>query len=132
MAQLLTWRQYLGTLSEVFHLVLHQWSGGDWRSREKLREGYIKHYAHIREVVPKDNLLEWEPEDGWEPICKFLGKPVPQEAFPYANRGNGVSDRLLLGGYIRMVKCVIGKIFWPASAITVAVGSWWFYMKVKY
>ena len=82
--------------------------------------------------MPKENLLEWEPEDGWEPICKFLGKPVPQEAFPYANRGNGVSDRLLLGGYIRMVKWVIGKIFWPASAITVAVGSWWFYMKVKY
>ena len=123
--------QGLETLSELFHLVLCHWSGGDWRSREKLREGYIKHYAHIREVVPTENLLEWEPKDGWEPICKFLGKPVPQEPFPYANKGNDVSDRLLLGAYIRLTQWVVRKLFWPTLAITVACGSWHLYTKVK-
>ncbi|KAF8864537.1 hypothetical protein BDZ45DRAFT_613594 [Acephala macrosclerotiorum] len=118
----------LGALTEVLHLVLHDWTGGDWRSREKLREGFSKHYSHIREVVPKDNLLEWEPKDGWEPLCKFLGKPVPKESFPYANKGNDVSDRLLLGGKIRLAKWVVGKLFWPAvvTAVgSVAWGYWW-------
>lgn len=24
-------------------------------------------------------------EDGWEPLCRFLGKEVPDEPFPHAN-----------------------------------------------
>ena len=122
--------QALNALSELFSLVLHDWSGGDWRSRDKLREGYTKHYAHIREIVPNDNLLEWEPKDGWQPLCKFLGRPVPNQPFPYANRGNDVSDRLLLGGKIRLVKWVLGKIFWPATGAAVGIGAWWLYVNV--
>ncbi|KAJ6019381.1 hypothetical protein N7522_001448 [Penicillium canescens] len=120
----------LNALSELFCLVLHDWSGGDWRSRDKLREGYTTHYAQIREIVPNDNLLEWEPKDGWEPLCKFLGKPVPNQPFPYANKGNDVSDRLLLGGKIRLVKWVLGKIFWPAAGVAVGIGAWWLYANV--
>jgi hypothetical protein len=78
--------------------------------------------------VPKENLLEWEPKDRWEPLCEFLRKPVPKEPFPYANKGNDVSDRLLLGGKIRLAKWVAGKLFWPS--VTAAVGGgalkyWW-------
>jgi hypothetical protein len=39
----------------------------------------------IRGLVHKDRLLEWYIEDGWEPLCKFLGKPVPKVEFPHAN-----------------------------------------------
>ncbi|RDW64652.1 hypothetical protein BP6252_10303 [Coleophoma cylindrospora] len=111
----------LSVLTEVLHLVLHDWSGGDWRSAAKLREGYSIHYRHVREIVPQENLLEWEPKDGWEPLCKFLGKPVPEEPFPYANKGNDVSDRLLLGGRIRLAKWVISKLFWPSTTMVVAL-----------
>lgn len=31
---------------------------------------YKEHYNMIRGLVPKDNLLEWTVEDGWEPLCK--------------------------------------------------------------
>jgi hypothetical protein len=30
-------------------------------------------------------VLEWSPEDGWEPLCKFLGNPVPDGPFPSGN-----------------------------------------------
>jgi hypothetical protein len=40
--------------------------------------------------------------DGWEPLCKFLGKPVPDEPFPRVNDisaaekvSSGVVQRLL-------------------------------------
>jgi hypothetical protein len=44
----------------------------------------------IRGLVPKDRLLEWTVEDGWEPLCAFLGKPVPDdEPFPHVNAAAG-------------------------------------------
>ena len=43
----------------------------------------------IRGLVPKERLLEWYAEDGWEPLCKFLGKPVPDVEFPHANTSAG-------------------------------------------
>lgn len=42
----------------------------------------------IRGLVPSERLLEWEVGDGWEPLCKFLGKPVPDVPFPHANTQN--------------------------------------------
>jgi hypothetical protein len=43
----------------------------------------------IRGLVPKERLLEWYIDDGWEPLCKFLGKPVPGVEFPHANAATG-------------------------------------------
>lgn len=43
----------------------------------------------IRGLVPKEKLLEWNVEDGWEPLCKFLEKVVPNEPFPHANKASG-------------------------------------------
>lgn len=56
-----------------------------------LRPTGIEHHAMIRGLVPKDRLLEWYIDDGWEPLCKFLGKPVPPPdvPFPHANAANG-------------------------------------------
>lgn len=43
----------------------------------------------IRGLVPKERLLEWSVEDGWEPLCRFLGKPIPEEPFPHVNAAAG-------------------------------------------
>lgn len=43
----------------------------------------------IRGLVPPERLLEWDISDGWEPLCKFLGKPVPDIPFPHANAAVG-------------------------------------------
>ena len=36
--------------------------------------------------MPKENLLVWNVKDGWEPLCNFLGKPVPEGPLPYDNK----------------------------------------------
>ncbi|OLN83365.1 hypothetical protein CCHL11_03074 [Colletotrichum chlorophyti] len=46
---------------------------------------YREHCNMIRGMVPKDRLLEWSVDEGWEPLCKFLGKEVPKQPFPHAN-----------------------------------------------
>jgi len=38
-------------------------------------------------LVPADQLLVFQVGEGWERLCKFLGKPVPAEEFPRENVG---------------------------------------------
>lgn len=35
--------------------------------------------------VPPEKLLVFEPKQGWEPLCKFLNRPVPDQPFPHVN-----------------------------------------------
>ncbi len=54
-------------------------------------ERYLLHNKSVREYFksrPNDFLeLNWENGDGWEKLCQFLGKPVPNRPFPHANKG---------------------------------------------
>lgn len=51
--------------------------GGDYRRNGE--RVYGEHYNRVREKCKKDRrgYLEWKVEDGWEPLCEFLGKNVP-------------------------------------------------------
>jgi len=44
-----------------------------------------KHRRWVRGLVPKDRLLEYNVRDGWEPLCRFLDVPVPEEPFPWTD-----------------------------------------------
>ncbi|KAF9877042.1 hypothetical protein CkaCkLH20_05308 [Colletotrichum karsti] len=66
---------------------------GDFEKNGK--EVFLAHNEHIRKLVPADNLLEFRMSDGWEPLCKFLGCPVPNTPFPYVNEVKE-SDQLKL------------------------------------
>ena len=46
---------------------------------------YNDHVAEVKRHVPADRLLVWEVKQGWEPLCKFLDVPVPDEPFPRIN-----------------------------------------------
>lgn len=53
-----------------------------------LRKSFVDHYDHIRAKVPKENLLEFHPREGWAPVCKFLGHEIPRDTpFPHVNDG---------------------------------------------
>ncbi|KAJ5279590.1 hypothetical protein N7478_004962 [Penicillium angulare] len=68
---------------------------------------YRDHCNMIRGMVPKENLLEWYVEDGWEPLCKFLDKPVPDEPFPRTNTpGNfaGRKENLIKSRFFRVLR----------------------------
>jgi len=41
---------------------------------------------HFQEA-PKDKLLVFSVTEGWEPLCKFLEKDVPEIPFPWKNIG---------------------------------------------
>jgi len=39
----------------------------------------------VKQTVPADRLLVYEIQQGWEPICDFLGAEVPDSTFPHLN-----------------------------------------------
>ncbi|KAL2816036.1 hypothetical protein BDW59DRAFT_175905 [Aspergillus cavernicola] len=56
---------------------------------------YEQHVAMIRGLdLPPDRILEWSVEDGWEPLCKFLGKDVPDTEFPNGNPPAAWAERI--------------------------------------
>jgi hypothetical protein len=72
--------------------------------REGMFGGKIEHDSsiaifnrHIEEViatVPKDRLLVFQVNQGWGPLCEFLGKPVPDSPFPNVNEGATMAERI--------------------------------------
>jgi hypothetical protein len=46
---------------------------------------FERHNARVRAAVPPHRFLEWQPGDGWKPLCTALGVPVPDEPFPHVN-----------------------------------------------
>jgi Sulfotransferase domain len=68
------------------------WTGGWFDIQGKIsvetamanmRQKYREHYPAVKAGVPKDRLLKYELGSGWEPLCDFLGKPVPDVPFPH-------------------------------------------------
>ncbi|KAM0332584.1 hypothetical protein ACHAQA_002868 [Verticillium albo-atrum] len=52
---------------------------------ERGKQIYEDHYAAVRALVPRENLLEYRVADGWEPLCAFLDVPVPAKDVPFPN-----------------------------------------------
>jgi len=46
---------------------------------------YERHNEEVRNAIPADRLLVYEVGQGWDPLCKFLGVPVPTAEFPKVN-----------------------------------------------
>ena len=50
-------------------------------------------YSICFQSAPKDKLLVFKCSEGWEPLCKFLGVPIPNSPFPHRNiRGSIVNE----------------------------------------
>lgn len=54
-------------------------------SRDDLLAAYERHLTRVRRLIPAERLLVFEVAEGWEPLCGFLGRPVPDMPFPRTN-----------------------------------------------
>jgi hypothetical protein len=46
---------------------------------------FKRHNAEVRRRIAPERLLVYEVAQGWEPLCKFLGVPVPDAPMPRTN-----------------------------------------------
>ncbi|OJJ49300.1 hypothetical protein ASPZODRAFT_60072 [Penicilliopsis zonata CBS 506.65] len=91
---------FLYPLGKVHKTTLQGWAGisSVEEARAKSRTKYREHYAMVRRMTPPHRLLEFNlAEDGWEPLCRFLDKPVPDTPFPHLNRLQWLDEKVQLG-----------------------------------
>ena len=66
---------------------------------EAASQYYEEWNSKIRTLVPKERLLDFRVEEGWPPLCAFLGVPVPDVPFPRIN------DKTAMSVAIKVIRC---------------------------
>ncbi|HLM16575.1 MAG TPA: sulfotransferase [Acidimicrobiia bacterium] len=57
----------------------------NWQDETAAKAAYDAHNAAVRAEVDPARLVEWQPGDGWQPLCAALDVPVPDDPFPHVN-----------------------------------------------
>ena len=73
------------------------WNGdleGRFEDRDHAIALFNEHNEAVRRAISPDRLLVFEVGQGWEPLCAFLGVPVPDEPFPRTNDRREFAERL--------------------------------------
>jgi hypothetical protein len=97
---------------------------------QRMPIAHSEHSAMVRKLVPSDQLLQYRLEDGWEPLCRFLGVPVPDMPFPHVNdKSEGLQFRNMVITVI-LTRIVIKLGCWTLAfaaaglALKYRAGSW--------
>lgn len=59
--------------------------GGNVTDRDHIIATYRRNIEEVQAAFGPDRLLTYEVGEGWERLCAFLGRPVPEVPFPHAN-----------------------------------------------
>ncbi|KZT50500.1 hypothetical protein CALCODRAFT_184575 [Calocera cornea HHB12733] len=84
-------------------------------------DGYNRHNDWVRSVVPREELLEFNVKEGWEPLCKFLDVPVPHIPFPHTN------DTAAVSMHLKKARA-LGLVSW--AAIFGCAGATWYWYRI--
>ena len=85
-------------MAEMGKLIWQRSHQGTIGNREKAIAHYQQHIDEVKAAVPEDRLLVYSVDQGWRPLCGFLGLPVPATPFP------NVNDRAEFNKRITIVK----------------------------
>jgi Sulfotransferase domain len=74
---------------------------GRFEDRAFAIDVFNRHNEQVRRDIPADRLLVYEISQGWEPLCAFLGLPVPEgKPFPHLNDAAEFRARIERGARI--------------------------------
>jgi len=80
---------------------------------------YNQHIEEVKAVVPAERLLVFSADQGWEPLCKFLGVPVPATPFPRVN--DRASIKKMLNGITRGAYAILAGLALATAAVAYLV-----------
>ena len=84
---------------------------------------FNRHNEEVRRDIPADRLLVYEISQGWEPLCAFLGLPVPEgKPFPHLNDAAEFRARIERGA--RIVR-TIGYAALARPRSSLSSSRWW-------
>jgi Sulfotransferase domain len=68
-----------------FFDMIYEKIGVDLHDRDAMIGYFKRHTEEVLRTIPPERLLVFEARQGWEPLCAFLGVPVPNTPFPAEN-----------------------------------------------
>lgn len=81
--------RYLPVIGGVFKITVAAiWKGrfgGRFLDKEYAISVYNQYNESVKAALPADKLLVFDVKEGWAPLCRFLGVPVPSTPFPRRN-----------------------------------------------
>jgi len=88
------WKSSFRRMSRAYRsrFLLDEGANALLESEEELAVAFEKWEAHVKASVPPDRLLVFESREGWEPLCAFLGVPVPEVPFPNVNESAAMKE----------------------------------------
>jgi hypothetical protein len=93
------WQRFLALM---IHMTFDQRTGAVAATEDtddaELAAGMERWNDEVRASIPRERLLVWNPADGWDPICDFLGVPVPEGPVPNVNDTLAFREGILGGG----------------------------------
>lgn len=60
--------------------------GGNAYNSELAATAFRNHRQHVLDIIPSNQLLVYRFIDGWEPLCRFMGKDIPSYTVPHLNK----------------------------------------------
>lgn len=99
----------------------------EWRQNAKA--AYLAHNEEVKRVTPPERLLVFKLEQGWGPLCEFLGKPVPKEEFPNINDAEALKEliSLYIAEGMRRGLVDVAKKATPVAVLGLSVAAWYFW-----
>jgi hypothetical protein len=95
----------LSYFPRIFKLVVDPLFDGFMQGKKDDREFMINMYnqwvADVKKNVPAEKLLVFEAKEGWEPLCKFLGVPVPDVPYPRGNDSEQFKERTKVKNFLK-------------------------------
>ena len=88
---------------------------GTMADRARAIAFYNKHIDEVKAAVPADRLLIFTADQGWEPLCRFLGVPVPDKPFPRVNDRAQIKNTI--NGMARGAYVILAGLALAAAAI---------------
>ena len=86
------------------------------------RKRYRIHNHRVKSIVSRDKLLVYNVQQGWKPLCDFLGCEVPAVAFPHENIKGEISKMSMSATRTgRQIKCEIHKNLLVAISFVVVI-----------
>lgn len=76
------------------YLILEKTFHGRFDDEDYAKAVFCRHNESVMSAVPSKQLLVMEAGAGWEPLCDFLGQPVPEDPYPRLNDNRTVREQL--------------------------------------
>jgi len=93
----------------------------------KIARIYDEWIEKVKRQVPKERLLVFNAKEGWEPLCKFLEKEIPDEPFPNVNESkefNNMVRSMAHRSFVEFVLPLILVVSVPLVAMVISFQLW--------